>query len=150
MAATPAPPAAIAYDTTVDGAGRVAVVSLASGHVRVITPAPGNELPVWSPDGRRLVDVEGAGIGDSDLLLRDLAGSTARHLTSAPGENAYATWSPDGRAIAWTAGRAGRLAVWRMAADEQRERRLATGAHPAGRPMARGSPTSISPTDRSG
>jgi TolB protein len=133
-AAAPARPAAIAYDTTIDGAGRVALVSLATGHVTVVTPAPGNELPVWSPDGRRLVDVDGAGIDRSELLLTDLATGRERHVTAGGGLNAYATWSPDGRSIAWTSGRDGNLGIWRMVADGSARRRLATGVRPAWSP----------------
>jgi TolB protein len=119
----------IAYDRTVDGAGRVTVVTLASGRVRVVTPASGNEQPVWAPDGQTLVAVEATGLDRSNLVRWDAGSGRPRRLTSATGTNAWPSFAPGGRALAWTSGAGGRTAIWRMAADGTGKRRLTAGPH---------------------
>jgi Tol biopolymer transport system component len=124
-------PAVIAFDRTRDGAGRVATVRTSGGHVTTLTPAPGNESPVWSPDGRSLVFVSGAGFSDSDLYVTVLASGRTRRLTRLPGLNAYPSWSPDSRRIAWTSGPGGRLGIWVASRTGAGPRRLTHGGHDA-------------------
>jgi TolB protein len=130
-------PALIAFDRTRDGAGRVATVRTTGGHVTTLTPAPGNEVPIWSPDGRSLVFVSGAGFSDSDLYVTVLAGRRTHRLTRLPGLNAYPSWSPDSRRIAWTSGPSGRLGIWVASRTGSGPRRLTRGgsdAYPAWSP----------------
>jgi Tol biopolymer transport system component len=133
----------IAYDRTVDGAGRVTLLTLATGRVRVVTPASGNEQPVWAPGGEALVVLEAMGIDRSRLVRVDVPSGRSRRLTPARGTNAWPAFAPNGRALAWTAGADGRTAIWRMAADGTAKRRLTPGPHdvhpswsPAGKQIA--------------
>jgi len=66
--------------------------------------------PALSPDGRQAVypvtvfdDEEDK--GEADLFLVSTAGGPSRRLTSMPGNESAATWSPDGRWIAFVAKR---------------------------------------------
>ena len=121
-------PGLIAFDRTVDGSGRVALARTSGGTDRVITPAPGNESPVWSPDGSRLLYISGAGFADSDLYVYSLGTGRSRRLTAHAGLDAFPAWSPDGRRIAWTASRGGRIAIWVMSSDGSHKRQLTHGS----------------------
>lgn len=131
LAALPAGAAApglIAFDRTVDGSGRVALARTQGGIDRIVTPAPGNESPVWSPDGSRLLYISGAGFADSDLYVYSLGTGRSRRLTAHAGLDAFPAWSPDGSRIAWTASRGERLAIWVMSSDGSHKRQLTHGS----------------------
>ncbi len=69
-----------------------------------------------SPDGSRLVtvvDVE----GNSDLWVRDLARDVPTRLTFGEGADVSPIWSPDGQFIYFSSQRAGKVAIYRKAAD---------------------------------
>ncbi len=56
----------------------------------------------WSPDGRALAYIDGAG-GASNIWLQPLDGGPARQLTQfAEGRISTFDWSPDGSKLAWT------------------------------------------------
>lgn len=55
--------------------------------------------PSWSPDGKRLL-FTGFKRMNPDLYLLDLASGNMKLLSSAPGPNSAAQWSPDGKNIA--------------------------------------------------
>ncbi len=58
------------------------------------------EEPVaWSPDGDKLAFL-GAGDGDADLYVTDVAGP-ARRVTTSDRQEANPVWSPDSRYMAW-------------------------------------------------
>ena len=72
--------------------------------------------PRISPDGTRLL----LGITDqesNDIWIWDLERETLRRLTFAPGSDALALWTPDGRRIIFTSDRAGVLNLYSQAAD---------------------------------
>jgi TolB protein len=125
VAAGAAPP--IAYDRTVDGAGRVVLVAPGTGVTRVVTKDDGHESPLWSPDRRTLVYVGATVLSESALYSYTLATGRIRRLTRRPGVNAYPAWSPDGSRIAWTSGPGGALSIWTMASDGSRPRALTHG-----------------------
>jgi Tol biopolymer transport system component len=63
-----------------------------------------NGVPALSPDGRRLVFGARSEDGSSRLWIRSLDAITAQPLTGTEGaESSYPFWSPDGRAIAFSA-----------------------------------------------
>jgi hypothetical protein len=57
--------------------------------------------PAWSPDGRFLAWSTDRGGQLLDLWLRDMSSGQVRRLTSTTGSAMGATWSPDGRQIAF-------------------------------------------------
>lgn len=97
----------------------------------VVTPSPGNESPVWSPDGARIAYVSGAGLADSDIWVSSVGSGRLARLTRGAGLDAYPAWSPDGSSIAWTSERRGRLGIWVMAGDGSRKRALTRGPNDA-------------------
>ena len=130
-------PGRIAFDRTLDGSGRIHVIGPDGRGDRVLTPEPGSEAPVWSPDGSTLVYEYGAGLADSELYAYAMATGTVRRLTRHHGLDAFPAWSPDGSQIAWTADRGGAFAIWVMRRDGSGARRLTSGpadSHPAWSP----------------
>lgn len=130
----------IAFDRGLDGSGRIHVIDPDGQGDRTLTPQPGFEAPLWSPDASTLVYESGAGPADSDLYSYTLSTGTARRLTRHAGLDAFPAWSPDGSQIAWTADRGGGFAIWVMRSDGTDARRLTSGpadSHPAWSPDGR-------------
>ena len=63
-----------------------------------------------------------------DIFEADLDGSNLKRLTTTPGYDAEATYSPDGRRIVFTSQRDGDLEIYVMMADGQDPRRITHGA----------------------
>jgi Tol biopolymer transport system component len=80
-----------------------------TGAVAVASPAPDGG-PAWSPDGLRIAFTSSRS-GEGDLYVADLTALNAapRQLTALMGSSeVFATWTPDGRGIAYVAhGRTG-------------------------------------------
>lgn len=68
--------------------------------------------PAVSSQGR--IAVSSIRDGDYELVLLGSEGGAEKRLTRSPGLDAEPSFSPDGRRIAFTSTRSGRLAVWRM------------------------------------
>jgi Tol biopolymer transport system component len=78
------------------------------GRKQRVLPKPGIWTPRFSPDGRRVVHGGFApGRDSSDLWVTDVASGTTQRLTSDGMDDNDATWSPDGRLIAYSAEAAG-------------------------------------------
>jgi TolB protein len=142
LATQPSAPALIAFDRTIDGAGRIGIVRADGSAARIVTTASGNELPTWSPDGRTLlyVSLTGSDALHTDLSSTNVATGRTTRLTRTPGLDADPAWSPDGRSIAWISDRSGRVAIWRMRSDGTGGHRLSDGpndAQPAWSPDGR-------------
>lgn len=96
----------------------------------------------WSPDGRRLVfdgpvNVrEGEATQDLDLYVADVSGLRRRRLTRGPERDVVASWSPEGRWIAFTRRRtrAAREEIWLVRPDGSGARRLTAGSGPVWSP----------------
>ncbi len=87
----------IAY---VDDGGAIHVGDIASGRSSVVVAGPGNERPVFSPDGARFAHLRKNAIGNYDVVVADDDGSNARVISSeALLSVGDLTWTPDGRSV---------------------------------------------------
>lgn len=120
----------IAFDRTLDGGGRIHLVGPRRGADRLVERRPGGAAAVWSPAGQKLAYELRIGPAETDLYVYTPATRTSRRLTHR-GIAGGPAWSPDGSRIAWTANRAGRLAIWVMSSDGSHKRLLTQGASDA-------------------
>ena len=120
----------IYYHTNPDGINLDVFVMNADG-----SDAPGTNLtrspeaddpaPVGSPDGRKVAwhsnrdDPRGSGLGNHEVYTINADGSGVRRLTTAPENDLFPNWSPDGRQIVFESFRAGvnGSAIFRMGAE---------------------------------
>jgi TolB protein len=123
------PSGLIAFDRALDGSGQINVIGAGGAGLRALPPLSGSVRPVWSPDGTRLAFANGGDVASVDLEVVPLHGGGARRLTRRPGYDGLASWSPDGRWIAYVATAPnGEPEVWRVDPAGRRRERLARGA----------------------
>lgn len=73
----------------------------------------------WSPD-RSKIAFDSTRTGNDDIFVMNPDGTGQRRLTSSKLRESYATWSPDGQAIAYAKG----TEIWIMNADGSNKRRI--------------------------
>jgi Tol biopolymer transport system component len=106
-------------------------IRLATGHVDQLS---------WSRDGTKLAYLGGSMTNPGQIYVRDLTGrETAKLLkTGTEGRDAFPTWSPDGRRIAFaTKSWDGHWSVSTIGIDGRHRRFLARGSSPAWSPDGR-------------
>ena len=106
-------------------------IRLATGHVAQLS---------WSRDGSKLAYVAASFMAPSEIYVRDLTAPAPAKLlkTGTAGRDAFPTWSPDGRRIAFaTKSDDGRWSVSTIATDGSSRRVLARGDSPAWSPDGR-------------
>ena len=123
--------------------------------VRLTSSDAYDQNPAWAPDRGSIVFDRRPYCptcflerGAADLYSIDLQGRRERRLTNTPGrDDVQPDWSPDGRAIAYSSGRAGAMGILR---DERRWRTAATPDRRGSRrdPPCLGHRTSDRPTRR--
>ena len=100
--------------------------------VRLTSSQAYDQNPAWAPDRGSIVFDRRPYCptcflqrGAADLYSIDLQGRRERRLTNTPGrDDVQPDWSPDGRALAFSSGRAGAMGIYAMSADGERRRRL--------------------------
>lgn len=120
VAAAPAPAlepqsGKIVLDFTCAGQYEVYVMDADGSHRRRLTSVASQGAwaahPAWSPDGSQIAFnmIWPAGNHRSEVYLMDAAGGKLRPLTTTPGSKSSwnATWSPDGRNLAFASDRQG-------------------------------------------
>ncbi|MGC3984235.1 MAG: hypothetical protein QM777_05635 [Pseudorhodoferax sp.] len=91
--------------------GGLAVLNLQTRQVRRITTGYDN-MPIWSPDGSRILFNRGVRNPGSiwsnfDLYTVRPDGSDLQRLTTHPASDGHPVWTPDGRQILYNSGQAG-------------------------------------------
>jgi Tol biopolymer transport system component len=126
----------IAFERVSSSGSRIYLMN-ADGSQQQSLTSEGARSPAWSPDGRRIVFVEGTASGDTyhaqEIWMMWKDGSHARQLTSGP--DGHPAWSPNGRTIAFEHGDGvndawvapspdGAISIWLMAANGSHQRPL--------------------------
>jgi Tol biopolymer transport system component/serine/threonine protein kinase len=119
------------------------VQSLQGGAARFVATIPGSSHSLaWSPDGSRIVGVEGniqwllaANIAPSSLWVLDMATGRRSYVTQYPSLNVSPQWLPDGRGLLFISDREGSrdvYAVWLTGSGEPgaAPTRVTTGLDP--------------------
>lgn len=102
----------IVYRVLSDGAKGLRILSLQDGYVTELTHAWDN-FPAWSPCDNHIVFTRQMDNGDFEIFTIDADGSNLRQVTRDHGNDAHASWSPDGKRLLFTSSRQG----WK---DEER------------------------------
>jgi Tol biopolymer transport system component len=58
-------------------------------------------FPSWSPDGAQILFSDRVADGSWQIFVANADGQAVEQLTEGVGTNSYASWSPDGRYIAY-------------------------------------------------
>jgi Tol biopolymer transport system component len=91
--------------------GGIAVLNLETRKVRQLTEGYDN-LPLWSPDGSRImftrgVRIEGTKWSNFDIFTIRPDGTDLRRLTTSAASDGHAVWTNNGRHILWNSAMAG-------------------------------------------
>jgi TolB protein len=122
----------IAFVSDRAGQPRIFVMDRDGANVHPITTSGFHTQPRWSPKGDSIVYTQRA--GTHDLWAISPSGSTPRPLTSGQGDNQGASWSPDGRHLAFQSNRNGRWQVFVMSIDGSMTTRITQGTTEATSP----------------
>lgn len=95
----------LVYRFWTNKAGGLRLLNVADGTTRTLTTGFDN-FPMWSPTGdrilfSRLID------DDFELFTMRPDGTDVKRLTTSTGNDAHASWSPDGKYIVWSGSRFG-------------------------------------------
>lgn len=127
----------IPYLSTIDGVRQIWTLDVDTGE-RTLSLAAWRPkaMPVFSPDGTKIVYTAAGGGRGSRIWVADADGSNARKVTM--GQEGTSdwdpAWSPDGRWLAFVSGRAGFRSVYVMEAGGGNEIRRTSASVPDDRP----------------
>lgn len=97
------------------GSPHLYVMDAEGANVRQLTSGGFHTQPRWSPKGDTIVYTSRQSVHDLWAINAD--GSNPRRLTAGTGDNQGATWSPNGRHLAFQSNREGRWQIFGMLAD---------------------------------
>lgn len=84
--------------------------------------------PMISPDGKKVVAPVTGGSGKDSLWMFDVARGISSRFTFTDTDDGFPIWSPDGKQVAYTSDRAGRLEIYlKPASGVESEKPLITG-----------------------
>lgn len=105
----------IAFISDRGGSPHLYVMDAEGANVRQLTSGGFHTQPRWSPKGDTIVYTTRQAVHDLWAINAD--GSNPRRLTAGAGDNQGATWSPNGRHLAFQSNREGRWQIFGMLAD---------------------------------
>jgi Tol biopolymer transport system component/DNA-binding winged helix-turn-helix (wHTH) protein len=118
-----------AYQRTDNGQVNVWTLSLSDGHARQLSFQPDVKgFPVWSHDGKFLA-VEVVDGVNTQIAVIPKAGGPLVSLTHHAGQNWPASWSTDGKEVAFAGFRDGIWNVFTVSRDSGKERQLTHYTH---------------------
>jgi TolB protein len=79
------------------------ILNIGDGSIQTLTTEPDN-FPHWSPTAD-VIEFTRADEGGYDIFSIRADGSMLKQLTTAPGNDAHAVWSPDGKFLLFGSGR---------------------------------------------
>ena len=115
----------IAFISDRAGGAHMFVMDAEGANVRQLTFGGWQTQPRWSPKGDTIVYTVRQ--GTHDLWAINADGSNARRLTTGPGNNQGATWSPNGRHLAFQTNRLGGWQIFSMFADGSEQAPITRG-----------------------
>ncbi|MGZ3298238.1 MAG: TolB family protein [Asticcacaulis sp.] len=117
---------AVSDQSEPDNTSRVYVLPAAGGEPRRITEQGPSYWHGWSPDGKTLTVIANRG-GDFDVYAIPAAGGPETRLTTAPGLDDGADYSPDGQWVYFNSVRSGNMKIWRMHPDGSGQEQVTFG-----------------------
>ncbi len=127
------------------GRTRLYTLDLVTGAVRRLTGGRDyrDEVPRWSPDGKRIAFKSNRGGGNLDVYVMDADGGNVVRITDHPAHDHDPVWMPDGLSLIFSSERDSRSDLYRVWLSDRRVDRLTH--HFVGRAIM----PSVSPDGRS-
>jgi Tol biopolymer transport system component len=117
----------IAFASTRDGNFEIyAMDADGSNPTRLTNNAAADQLPAFSPDGKRIAFSSTRDGGDYDIYVMNSDGSNVQQLTTSPGDDLGAKWEPGGpfaQRIAFYSDRDGNDEIYTMSTDGSNQMR---------------------------
>ncbi len=107
----------IAYKPCGQGGCGLALMTPDGNAVATLAKFEDTTVPAWSPDGTKIVIGARTGGEAWNLFLIDVARGSALQLTNQLATDGPATFSPDGKSLAFLSSRGNRWGIWAMNAD---------------------------------
>jgi TolB protein len=115
----------MAFVSNRSGSPHVYVMDAEGANVRQLTFGGHETQPRWSPRGDAIAYT--ARQGNHDIWVVQSDGSNVRRLTAGPGDNESASWSPNGRHLAFQTSRLGGWQVFTMLANGSEQAPITRG-----------------------